>query len=502
MSKENLEKFKLKCKNYLTTIDLHRLRAYGRHIGVERPAAKDKESLIEDIVAILAFELSPVERSNRGAPVKNDTVDPRILEKIAEFKAECFANDVMMDWPEFDFRKKYREMQEAYGDGLYLVVNDPAVEEVGLVSKVSSWGQVSYMDEEWILLPLNGSFPEKKIPIPLSVIEQNKLREGDVINCYYREKGDLQTVEVVISINGVGADFFKERPHFDECNACYSKDKIEVFEEGRFDSILSKAMEWIFPITCGQRGCVLAAPKTGKTRLLRNLAKTAENLNRGEEVLVLLTDQTHETVSEFRRLYGERGLVYTTYEDDADRQIYVAEWVLKRAKRYAEMGRKVVLFVDSLSALARAFNDTEASMGGKTLPCGLEVKTIHYLKKYFGTARCLEEGGSITIIGALSVDTGNPIDDIIARELSELATLKIELSEDLALRRIYPAIHFEKSQGRYNEEIKDGAGIETEILLRNKVLPSIGSEGLLKILDETSTKKEFDEKIKALAKGV
>ena len=499
MSKANLEKFKLKCKNYLTTIDLYRLRAYGRHIGVERPAAKDKEALIDDIVAILAFELAPIERSNRGAPVKNDTVDPRIPEKIAEFKAECFANDVMMDLPEFDFRKEYKKMQEERGEGLYLVVNDPAIEEVGTVSKVSSWGQVSYMDDEWVLLPLNGAFPEKKVPIPISVIEKNKLREGDVINCNYREKGDLQTVEVVVSINGVGAQFFKERPHFDECNACYSKDKIEVFKEGRFDSIFSKTIDWIFPITCGQRGCIISAPKAGKTRLLRALARTVNILNPHEEILVLLTDQTHETVSEFRRLFGDRGLVYTTYEDDADRQIYVAEWILKRAKRYAEMGRNVVLFVDSLSALARAFNDTEASMGGKTLPCGLEVKTIHYLKKYFGTARCLEEGGSITIIGSLSVDTGNPMDDIVARELSDIATVKFELSEELALRRVYPAVNFEKSQGVYNEEIKDSDGMETEILLRNKVLPSIGSEGLLTILDETSTKKEFDEKIKALA---
>jgi transcription termination factor Rho len=135
-------------------------------------------------------------------------------------------------------------------------------------------------------------------------------------------------------------------------------------------------------------------------------------------------------------------------------------------------------------------------MGGKTLPCGLEVKTIHYLKKYFGTARCLEEGGSITIFGSLNVETGNPMDDIIARELSELATLKIELSEELALRRVYPAIQFEKSQGKYNKEIKPNEDFETEILVRNKVLPNIGSEGLLTLLNDSDTKKEFEEKIK------
>ena len=502
MSKENLEKFKLRCKNYLATIDLHRLRAYGRHIGVERPAAKDKESLIEDIVAILAYELSPVERSKRGAPVKNDAVDPRIPEKIAAIKAECFVNDVMMDLPEFNFEKRYREMKEAQGDGLYLVLNDPAVERDGKVTDVTVRGQVSCMDDEWLLLPLDGSLPEQKVPIPAFVMEQNHLREGDVINCRCREKDDWKKVEVILSINGVGTVMLKDRANFDDCSACYSKEKIEVNKEGRVGTVLTKAFDWIFPIAYGERGCVISSPKMGKTRLLRNLATVTKTINGSAEVLVLLTDQTHETVNDFRNYFGEDGFAYTTYEDDVDRQIYVAEWILKRAKRYAEMGRPVVLFVDSLSALAKAFNDTEASMGGKTLPCGLEVKTIHYLKKYFGTARCLEEGGSITIIGSVCVDTGNPMDDIIARELSELTTLRIELSDDLALRRIYPAINFEKSQAGYNIEIKDAEGIETEVLLRNKVLPHIGSEGLINLLSEIETKEEFYEKVKEIANTI
>lgn len=496
MSRENLEKYKLKCKAYLTTIDIHRLRAYGRSIGVSRPAAKDKEELIEDIIAILTFELSPVERSKRGAPVKNDVVDERIPAKIAELKAECFANDIMMDTPiKFDFHKEYEEMLQKTEKSRIFVVNDPAVERDGRISKVVSRGQVSRVEEEWVLLPLDASIPEKIVPIPVHLIEQHKLREGDVITCYYREKDDWQKVEVVTSVNGVVLDPSKERPRFDECNACYSSDNIKVCDEKNYTSVANKAIEWLFPLTRGQRACVVAPPKTGKTRILLELAKAAKALNSGIEALVLLSDQTHETVSEFRRTYGERGLVYTTYEDDADRQIYVAEWILKRAKRYAEMGRTVVLFVDSLTAIARAFNDTEESMGGKTLPCGLEVKTIHHLKKYFGTARCLEEGGSITIFGTLSVETGNPMDDIIARELSEFATLKLELNEELALRRIYPAIDFEKSQGRYNEMVKLNIDIETETALRNNVLPQIGSEGLINIFEESETKKDFTAKI-------
>jgi transcription termination factor Rho len=381
-----------------------------------------------------------------------------------------------------------------------LTLNDPAVERDGAISKVVSRGQVSYFNEEWVLLPEDGSFPEKKVPISVSLIERHKLREGDGIACYFPEKDDWQRVEVIISINGVGVEMLKDRPNFEECNVCYAQKRINVFEGGKNASLSHKCVEWLFPITCGQRACVVSSPKAGKTRILRELAQAVKRLNPHAEVLVLLCDQTPETVAEFTRIYGDRGLVYTTYEDDADRQVYVAEWVLKRAKRYAEMGRTVVLFVDSLTALARAFNDTEASMGGKTLPCGLEVKTVHYLKKYFGTARCLEKGGCITIFGALNIGSGNPMDDIIARELSALATLKLELSDELAIRRIYPAIDFEKSSGNYDAFV-EGLDAETEILLRNKVLPRIGSQGVLNLIEESNSKEEFIEKIKKIANG-
>ena len=502
MSKENLEKFKLKCKAFLATIDIHRLRAYGRSIGVSRPAAKDKEELIEDIVGILSYELAPVERSNRGAPVKNDSVDERLPAKIAEIKAECFVNDVMMDIPEYDFNKEYQQMLKDTEGARWLVVNDPQIETVGSVSKVVSRGQVCYYENEWFLFSFSGAFSEEKVPIPAQVIEEYKLRDGDVVTCYYRETSTWKKVEVVTSINGVALPFVKERPNFDECNACYSKQRICFYDENKFSSATHKCVDWLFPITEGQRACVISTPKAGKTQMLHSLANAASNLNSNTNILVLLSDQTHETVSEFRRNFNSMELAYTTYEDDADHQVYVAECILNRAKRYAEMGKRVILFVDSLTALARAFNDTEASMGGKTLPCGLEVKTIHYLKKYFGAARCLEKGGSITIIGSLSVDTGNPMDDIVARELSELATLKIELSNELAIQRIYPAIDFEKSTGKYNEMVKAEEEMQAEILLKNNVLPRLGSVGVLNLLKESNSQKECNDKIKSLSANV
>jgi transcription termination factor Rho len=223
-------------------------------------------------------------------------------------------------------------------------------------------------------------------------------------------------------------------------------------------------------------------------------------LNPAAEVMLLLVDQSYEMLSEFHRAFGDLNFLYTTYEDDVDRQVFVADYILKRAKRYAESGKDVVLFVDSLTALAHAFNDTEASMGGKTLPCGLEVKTIHYLKKYFGAARSLEKGGSITIIGALVVDTGDPMDDVLARELFEIATLELVLNSQLATKRIYPAIDFEKSRGKYNTKIKTSEEEECEFLFKNNVLPKLGDIGVIELLSETKTKENFMQTVKTLSK--
>lgn len=501
MSSEKIERYKLKCKDYLVTIDIHRLRAYGRSIGVDRPAAKNKEDLIEDILAILAFELAPVERSKRGAPVKNDVVDDRIPAKMAEIKAECFAGDVMIDIPKFDLKKEYNELRKRMGGSSWTFeVNDPGKGKTGLVSKIISRGQVSYVDGEWLLYRQDGSIPENKIPIPVELVEKHKLRDGDFITCNFYEQGDFQRVEVITSINGVILQCLKEdRRNFNDCAACYSKERIKLFSQ-RYSSVANKCIDWLVPLSYGQRACVVSTPKAGKTRMILQLAEAVSSLNRGLEVIVLLVDQTHETVGEFRREFGDKGLIYTTYEDDVDRQVYVADWALQRAKRYAEMGKNVVFFIDSLTALARAYNDTEDSMGGKTLPCGLEVKTIHYLKRYFGTARCLEEGGSITMFGSLSIETGNPMDDIIARELSEFSTLKVELSDELAIKRIYPALDVEKTYGKYNEMLKTEAETKMEMLLRNNVLPHVGLEGAFNIFEQAQDKEEFERAINKLTK--
>jgi transcription termination factor Rho len=491
---EKMVQFKLRCKDFLSQYDIGRLRIYGRMIGVDSPTKKNKGPLIDEIIAILSFELAPIEISKQGAPVKNNNLDETIPNGIKAIKDDCFKNDIMMDTPKYDFEAEYQKM---LADITPMRVADPQEEKRGFVSKLVSRGQVAYVNGEWILLPLDGSEPESKIPIPDEIVKEGDLREGDVITCHYREKDGKQWVGVLLTVNEVFVQDLKERAHFDECAACYSKESIRIYDENNYASSIHKYVEWMLPIRKGQRGCVISAPKAGKTTVLKKIVEAAQALNRQLVVFTLLVDESHETVGEFRRNSRLNSVFYSTYEDDADRQVFVADFVLKRAKRFAEMGKDVLIVIDSLNALASAFNNTQASLGGKTLASGLESKTIHYLKKYFGAARCLEKGGSITIVGAISIGTGDPADETIARELSSLATMQLCLSEELAVKRIYPAIDFMKAFSKSEGYPQDENITETEFLLRNRVMPVVGAEGVIKLLRENDNKEDFMQAIKA-----
>ena len=278
------------------------------------------------------------------------------------------------------------------------------------------------------------------------------------------------------------------RIRFEEGNARYPREKIAFVSQEQSAGVTEKYFDWLFPIGKGQRACVIAPPKSGKTTLLQTLAKAAKANNSGLTVLGLLVDHSPETVNAFRSVLSTDNLVYTTYEETPERQVYAAEFMLKRAKRFVEHGKDVLLVVDSLSALARAFNDTELSSGGKRLPSGLESKTVQYIKRFLGAARCLEEGGSLTILGALSCDTGNPADELICSELSAVANWEIYLDSELAKRRIYPAVVPAKQRS-----VGDADFAKAEVSL---LINDTDTETLLSCLQNAQTQEALISQLK------
>lgn len=487
MNEKNVKGFENAAKIYLYTVSLEKLRSYGRSIGVASATAKKKNDLIDEIIGILSGKIAPIEISKRGAPVKNDNVDQRVEGEMKRLK-ELYLSEENFSYS-FDFETEYQKMLDRKTT---LTVGSPIEKkEVQIDGRnVLFQGQLQTLNGVSMLLPLNCIESEERIIMPVIFIKMHDLREGDEIACYAAQNEEYLIATVVLTVNGIPLKDL-HRGKFDEMNVRLPKTRFKTYDGEFFPTMMGKYTDWLIRITEGQRGLVVSSPKSGKTTVLAELLQPLAALNENLCVLCLLVDSSPEMVSKFRMLAGNGRLVYSTYEDEPERQVFVADFILNRAKRYAESGRQVVLVVDSFNALARAYNDTELSSGGKMLSCGLESKTVHYLKKYFGAARCLEKGGSLTILGAVNTNTGNPADDVIGAELCALANLELRLSDALAYKRVFPALDLRDVRTADGTVVKTEQEKELDKFLYERFMPANSAEILLECVAQARTKEEF-----------
>ena len=490
MTRQNVNEFKYACREFLSKQGIAALRPYGREVGVAEPTKKNKEELISAIVAVLAGEIAPIPRSKKGAPVKDDFVDPNIHEYMA-YLCKCYPAVSELQCDDLDIQSRLKELKE---HPFILKVEDPNARALERKeSREIFKGQLETLNGVSMLLPLNCMNSVEKIIISVELIRVYSLREGDVVTCHAEKRNNVLVAIEVLTINELIVDSFK-RVDFESSEVHFPEKSIHFYSE-KYNSPTSKYLQWLIPMAKGQRGLVLAPPKAGKSSLLLESVSAALKLNKSMRVFTLLVDQSPENIGLFRKVTGGENFVYTTYEDEPDRQVFVAEFILKRAKRYAECGLDVLLVVDSFSALAHAYNETDASVGGKLLLGGLESKTVHYLKRFFGTARCLGNGGSVTILGALAVDTGNPMDEILKAELSSIGNLEVSLSDELAKRRIYPSIDLVHSQRNHSSIQLEERERAFDAFLRSSYLPAFGNAALLELLKQSSSFEELEEKV-------
>ena len=491
---ERVMEFKYECKVFLSEFALNDLRSYARSIGVNNPTKdKKKNILIDEIVAVLAGEVSPTPPSTRGAPVKNELVNPKIVEGIEKIrKAHVRIGGVE------DTMERFRQHEE---NPFMLRVSDSKTERPDHTHAGATFvGQLETMNGVSFLLPLSATADLAKIVVGVELIREHDLRAGDVITCAAETRKNILVATQIFTVNGMKVGHFS-RCNFDDAKICYPYQRMAFCEKGKSNKMLAKLLEWLVVVVKGQRGLVVAPPKTGKTTLLTEMAIAAKKANPNLVTISLLVDQPPEAVSLYRELVGCDNLLFTTYEDSPEVQMFVSEFALKRAKRYAEMGKDVLLLVDSFNTLCRAFNETDESLGGKTLACGLESKTVQYLKRYFGTARCFERGGSLTMIGTLSINTGNPTDDLLRAELAPVSNLEIILSEELARRRIYPAIDLFDTRGKRASMATGIHEVATNDLIRSDYLSAFTVEDLYQVLDESATFQEMEKKIEKQIKN-
>jgi hypothetical protein len=487
MNERALEELKQAYTEYLSTLSIGSLRSVGRHVGVNQSTLKKKGALVKDIVEILIGNVPPAAKTNRGAPVKDAYIDPKIFSKLDEIKF-LYLSGITEDDTEANIPEAAEKQEVA--DNVIDFRSPEYEPQQGYFEQEVYTGQLETINGVSSLFPLNGRDASvEKIIVTVSEIKKHDLRDGDIVVCHAEKRHAALVATEILSVNSlpVGED---KRSRFELSEVCYPDQRISFYLEKSNSSAL-KYIDWLIPLGKGQRGVVTSSPKAGKTMLLKEVAKAVSEEHPDIRLLVLLTEQSPEAVGEFKKIVPKADFIYTTYDDESETHVFAADFLLKRAKRFAEMGMDVLMLVDSLTALAHAYNETEESSGGKTLSCGLESKTLHYIKKFFGSARCLAQGGSLAILGTLSVDTGNPMDDILAGELLGAANSEIRLSDMLVAKNVFPAIDVAHSQTKRSDLLLTPEELKCETFIRNRYLSTFEAEDLAQLIEKSTSSAQL-----------
>lgn len=328
-----------------------------------------------------------------------------------------------------------------------------------------------------------------------SQIKKYGLRTGDIIEGQVRPPKEGERYFAIVKIDKLNyedIDKVQEKILFDNLTPLYPEEKFKLETDPK--NLTTRIIDLLTPIGKGQRALIVAQPRTGKTIMLQNIANAITKNHPEVILIVLLIDERPEEVTDMQRsVKGE--VVSSTFDEPANRHIQVAEMVLEKAKRLVEHGRDVVILLDSITRLARAYNSV-APPSGKVLSGGIDSNALHKPKRFFGAARNIEQGGSLTIIATALIDTGSRMDEVIFEEFKGTGNSEIVLDRRLADKRVFPAIDINKSGTRKEELLLDEFVLNRVWILR-KILQPMGTveamEFLIEKLSRTKTNREFLE---------
>ena len=344
---------------------------------------------------------------------------------------------------------------------------------------------------------------ENYLPTPKDVyispvqIKRFKLETGDMVKGIKRIPKEGEKFPALIyvgEVNGEHPEKALKRPHFDDLTPIYPNQRIKL--ETIPSEYTMRLMDLLSPIGKGQRGMIVAPPKAGKTTILKKIANSISINNPEVELIVLLIDERPEEVTDMKRsIHGE--VIYSTFDELPEHHVKVAEMVLERAKRLTEQNKDVVILLDSITRLARAYNLVIPS-SGRTLSGGLDPSALHKPKRFFGAARNTEDAGSLTILATALVDTGSRMDDVIFEEFKGTGNMEVHLDRKLSEKRIFPAIDINKSGTRKEELLLSKDELETVFALRKAMSNMSVQEMTEQLIDQiinTKSNEEFLERM-------
>lgn len=509
-------------RDYLDNMGIHEIRTFAREIGVPHPTSLKKQEMIDCIIDIRDGRVEPQKAKKAGRPPKGNAARISVPESAPESEPEEKQEAKQEDKPDprvsvrayvvpADSRRPYDKKR--YANDRREGRIDPPFEASWEKRAPNSEAFFDSDDRKSLLgcelrsgilevLPDGYGFLRasnfrnsvKDSYVPAQRIKRNGLRPGDYVTAYCRSttEGKPPAVEAITEVNHKKVELAYNRPRFDDLTPIFPNERLRLEVPGKRNELAARAIDLIAPIGKGQRAMVVSPPKAGKTTLLKMIANSIAENSPEVKLMVLLIDERPEEVTDMQRsIKGE--VIYSTFDEESDNHIKVAELVLNRAKRLVEDGEDVVILLDSLTRMARA-NNVIVPSSGKTLSGGVDPVSLYFPKRFFGAARNIENGGSLTIIATALIDTGSRMDDVVYEEFKGTGNMEIHLDRRLSEKRIFPAIDLNRSGTRREELLLSQKELEGAYLIR-KLLSSgdnqEAAESIIALMQKTPNNEEL-----------
>ncbi|HXQ19419.1 MAG TPA: transcription termination factor Rho [Acidimicrobiales bacterium] len=369
-------------------------------------------------------------------------------------------------------------------------------------------GLLDLRDEGYGFVRCDGYLPSSKdVYVSISQARRFALRKGDFIEGAFRPASNNEKYPALLRIDAVAGlepEAARNRPRFEDLTPLFPDSKLVLEMPGDKDNLTARIVDLLSPIGKGQRGLIVSPPKAGKTTVMKQIAHSIEANNPGVHLMVLLVAERPEEVTDMRRSISSGEVVASTFDRPSEEHTMVAEMAIERAKRLVELGTDVVILLDGITRLARAYNLAQPATG-RIMSGGVDSGALYPPKKFFGAARNIEEGGSLTILATALVETGSKMDEVIFEEFKGTGNMELRLDRRLAERRLYPSIDVNASSTRHEELLFDRGQLQQVWKLR-RVLNALANEGnaapgLELLMDKIRTTKSNDEFLAEIAKG-
>ncbi len=469
------------------TLSLSDLKGIARTRGIKGASAMKKADIIEAMVARdeeeeaakAAADAAPAANASAvsNAPAANVSADPGRKVPVA-------FSSTPVHREEGDKRKPEIEQ-----------LSEEEIKELDSGQEVG--GILEVMQDGFGFIRCENFLPgQNDIYVAPSQIRRFGLKTGDILKGHTRVKTEKEKFAALLyltSVNGLDPESTSKRFNFEDMTPIFPNEKIHLERPGA--PVSMRIMDLISPIGKGQRGMIVSQPKAGKTTLLKDVAKSVKLNHPDMHMIILLIDERPEEVTDMKEEVGGQGveIIYSTFDETPEHHKRVAEMVVERARRLVEYKKDVIILLDSITRLTRAYNQV-VPPSGRTLSGGLDPAAMHPPKRFFGAARNMREGGSLTILATALVDTGSKMDDVVYEEFKGTGNMELVLDRKLSERRIFPAIDIPKSSTRREDLLLTADELEAMSTIRkaiNGVRPDDSVDKIIDMFARTTNNKDF-----------